>query len=84
MDVLVPAGNTTMILASRSLAINQADDSFTTSATGRKTAPHGASDAVGVAVALLLVVLVTVKCVRLLLHPGEKQHDHIKRRVLDF
>jgi hypothetical protein len=72
------------MLDAGSIAIAQADDGFTTSATGRHAAPHSALDAAGVAVALLLVVLVTVKCVRLFLRPGERQDDHIKRRVLDL
>jgi hypothetical protein len=56
---------------------------FQTAAMGRHhEGPRGPLDYVFVVVAVLVVVVVTALCVKYFARPGERQPDHIKRRVL--
>jgi len=56
---------------------------FQTAAMGRHhEGPRGPLDYVFVVVAVLVVVVVTVLCIKYFARPGEKQADHIKRRIL--
>jgi hypothetical protein len=56
---------------------------FQTAAMGRHhEGPRGPLDYVLVVVAVLVVVVVTVLCIRYFARPGERQPDHIKRRIL--
>lgn len=58
-------------------------DSFATSTAGRHhEGPRNPFDYVLVAVAIGLVIVVTVLCVKYFVRPGEKDPDHIKRKIL--
>jgi len=56
---------------------------FATAAMGRHhEGPRGPLDYVLVALAVVAVVAVTVLCLKYFARPGEKNPDHIKRRIL--
>lgn len=58
-------------------------DSFATSTAGRHhEGPRNPFDYVLVAIAIVIVFVVAVLCVKFFIRPGEKDPDHIKRKVL--
>ncbi|HKI95600.1 MAG TPA: hypothetical protein VJ992_09950 [Gemmatimonadales bacterium] len=56
---------------------------FPTAVTGRHhEGPRNVFDYVLVVLAIAIVIVVTVLCVKYFARPGEKNADHIKRRIL--
>lgn len=56
---------------------------FPTAVTGRHhEGPRNVFDYVLVVIAIGIVIVVTVLCVKYFARPGEKNADHIKRRIL--
>jgi hypothetical protein len=56
---------------------------FPTAVTGRHhEGPRNVFDYVLVVVAIAIVIVVTVLCIKYFARPGEKNADHIKRRIL--
>lgn len=56
---------------------------FQTAVTGRHhEGPRNVFDYVLVVLAIMIVIVVTVLCIKYFARPGEQSADHIKRRIL--
>jgi len=66
----------------RALETLAAVQEFSASPEGRTPSPAGPLDWVLVALAVGVVAVVVLLCVKHFLRPGETSEDHIKRRVL--
>ena len=71
-----------MILLMGIMSLLQEAGGFARSSTGRHATPQGVLDYIVVTIAVVMVIVVFVICIRLFLWPKEKSPDHIKRRIL--